>query len=92
MNGWLVWFDSLIPENVPAPEIYHKVNLSNKVVGVEILALCNGEENGGIKSKDMRVLHYKCDGRRVSIVIAGNYQLSRTRLCTGVFIDKPNQS
>ena len=38
----------------------------------------------------MRVLHYNGDGRHVSIGIAGDYQLSGARICTGVSVAKSN--
>ena len=67
--------DTLTPEFIPSPEIHYKVNLSQTIGGVN-LALCDG----GIKGNDMRVLYYNSDGRRVSIGIAGDHQLTGARL------------
>ena len=82
--------DTLIPESVPSPEIHYKVNLSQTIGGVNLF-LCNGGANGCIKGNDMRVLYYNSDGRRVSIDIAGNHQLTGARLCTAVSVVKTNQ-
>ena len=39
----------------------------------------------------MRVLYYNNDGRRVSIGIAGDHQLTGARLCTAVSVVETNQ-
>ena len=64
--------DSLIPDEIPPPQIHYKVNLSQIIGGVN-LALCDGGANRCIKGNNMRVLYYNSDGRRVSIGIAGDY-------------------
>ena len=74
----------------PPTEIHYKVNLSQTIGGVN-LALCDGGANGYIKGSDMRVLYYNSDGRRVSIGIAGDHQLTGARLCTAVSVVKTNQ-
>ena len=55
------------------------------------LALCDGGANGCIKGSDMRILYYNNDGRRVSIGITGDHQLTGARLCTAVSMAKTNQ-
>ena len=82
--------DTLIPELVPSPEIHYKVNLTQKIGGVNF-ALCDGGANDCIKGNDMRVLCYNGDGRRVSIGIASDHQLTGARLCTAVSIVETNQ-
>ena len=63
----------------------------SQTIGGVYLALCDGGANGCIKGNDMRVLDYNSDGKRVSIGIAGDHQLTRTRLCTAVSAVKTNQ-
>ena len=75
--------DTLILELIPSPEIHYKVKLSQTIGGVN-LALCDRGANGCIKGNDMRVLYYNSDGRRVSIGIASDHQLTGARLCTAV--------
>ena len=75
--------DSLIPADVPTTSIHYKVNLSQQISGIN-LALCDGGANGCIKGNDMRLLKYNDDGRRVSIGIAGDHQLTGAPLCTTV--------
>ena len=82
--------DSLIPALIQAPAIHYKVNLAQTVGGIN-LALCDGGANGCIKGNDMRVLYYNDDGRRVSIGIAGDHQLTGARLCTAVSVVETNQ-
>ena len=82
--------DSLIFSPLPSSDILYRVNLAQTIVGVN-LALCNGGANGCIKGDDMRVLYYNNDGRRVSIGIAGDHQLTGARLCTAVLIVETNQ-
>ena len=81
--------DTLIPESIPLPEIYYKVNLSQTIGGVN-LALCDGGINGCIKGNDMQVLCYNSDGRRASIGIASDHQLTGAKLCTAVLVVKTN--
>ena len=82
--------DTLIPALVHAPDIHYKVNLAQTIGGVN-LALCDGGANGCIKGNDTRVLYYNDDGRRVSIGIAWDHQLTGARLCTAVSIVETNQ-
>ena len=82
--------DTLMPELVPSPDIHYKVNLAQTIGGVN-LALCEGGANGCTKDNAMRVLYYNGDGRRVSIGIAGDHQLTGARLCTAVSIVETNQ-
>ena len=74
----------------PCAKIHYKVNLAQTIGGVN-LALCDGGANGYIKGNDMRVLYYNNDGRRVSIGIAGDHQLTGAKLCTAVSIVETNQ-
>ena len=66
------------------------MNLAQTIGGIN-LALCDGGANGCIKGNDMRVLYYNDDGRRVSIGIAGDHQLTGARLCTAVSVVETNQ-
>ena len=82
--------DTLIPTLIEAPAIHYKVNLAQTIGGIN-LALCDGGANGCIKGNDMRVLYYNDDGRRVSIGIAGDHQLTGARLCTAASMVETNQ-
>ena len=77
--------DNLIPATIPPTSIHYKVNLSQQISGIN-LALCDGGANGCIKGNDVRLLKYNDDGRRVSIGIASDNQLSGTPLCNAVSI------
>ena len=66
---------SIVPKDIPSPNIHYIVNLSQMIGGVN-LALCDGGANGCIKGDDTRVLYYNSNGRRVSIGIAGDHQLT----------------
>ena len=48
----------------------------------EPLALMDGGANGGIGGRDMRLMSYNADGRRVNIGIAGDHQMTGKRLGT----------
>ena len=85
------WFGSLLPKDIPVPQINYNMNLLNTVIGGVNLALCNGGANECIKSNDTRVLHYNRYRRRVSISVAGDHQLTGARLCTRMLIAKTNQ-
>ena len=80
-------YDTLIPEGT---DINYKVNLLQTIGGVN-LALCDGEANECIKGSGTRVLYYNSDGRRVSIGIVGDHQLTGAKLCTTLSIAKTNQ-
>ena len=82
--------DTPIPNEIPSQVIHYKANLSQTIGGVN-LALCDGGANGCIKGNDIRVLYYNSNGRRVSIGIAGNHQLTGARLCTAVPVVETNQ-
>ena len=82
--------DTLIPDLIPLSDIHYKVNLAQMIGGVN-LGLCDGGANGYIKGNDTRVLYYNNDGRRVSIGITGDHQLTGARLCTAVSIVETNQ-
>ena len=64
--------DSLVPKEIPPPQIHYKVNLSQTIGGVD-LALYDGGANGCIKGNDTRLLYYNSDGQRVSIGMAGDH-------------------
>jgi hypothetical protein len=48
----------------------------------ELLALMDGSANGGIGGRDMKLMSYNTDGRRVNIGIAGDHQMTGKRLGT----------
>ena len=48
----------------------------------EPLALMDGGANGGIGGRDMKLMSYNADGRRVNIGIAGDHQMTGKRLGT----------
>jgi hypothetical protein len=48
----------------------------------ELLALMDGGANGGIGGRDMKIMSYNMDGRRVNIGIAGDHQMTGKRLGT----------
>ena len=81
-------FDTLIPTEIPVPKIHYNVNLL-QTIGGENLPLCDRGANSFIKGNDIRVLYYNSDGRRISIGIAGDHQLTGARLYTAVSIVKP---
>ena len=64
------------------------MNLSNTIIEGGDLALCDGGADGCIKGNDVRLFSYNNDGRRVSIGIACDHQLTGVRLCTGVLMTK----
>ena len=68
-----------------AEEIEYKVNLSkrDRILGVKNLALADSGTNSTIIGLDMLILYFNSDGKRVSIGIAGDHQLTGNRLCTG---------
>ena len=84
--------DMLIPPDpvLATNDVHHKVNLSQTIGGIN-LALYDGGANGCNKGNDMRVLYYNNDGRRVSIGIAGDHQLTGARLCTAVLVVETSQ-
>ena len=61
----------------------YRANLSNRdrVVGGKHLALVDGGANGVIIGLDMKILYFNPDGKQVSIVIAGDHQLTGNKLC-----------
>ena len=95
-------FDSLTTEDVVdkemnydanlahAHEVEYKANLSkrNKSIGGKHLALADGGANGLIIGLDMRIVYFNDDGKRVSIGIAGDHQLTGNRLCCGCSVTK----
>jgi hypothetical protein len=48
----------------------------------EPLAIMDGGANGGIGGRDMKLMYYRTDGRRVNIGIAGDHQMTEKRLGT----------
>ena len=73
------------PINVPPPvDVHYKVHLlhqhevdfranmskQDRVVGGRRLALADGGANGTIIGKDMRIIYFNADGKRVRIGIA----------------------
>ena len=72
-------YDSLIFKDQRVTESHYKVNLSNTIMGGKNLALCDGGVNGTIIGRDMKVLHYNCDAKRVSIGVKGDNQITGKR-------------
>jgi hypothetical protein len=48
----------------------------------KLLTLMDGGANGGIGGRDMKLMSYNMDGRRVNIGIAGDHQMTGKRLGT----------
>jgi hypothetical protein len=46
----------------------------------ELLVLMDGGANGRIGGRDMKLMSYNTDGRRVNIGIAGDHQMTGKRL------------
>ena len=71
-------------------ELEYRVNLSkqDRVIGGKHLALADGGANSSIIGLDMRIFYFNDDGKRVSIRIAGDYQLMGNRLCCGCSVAK----
>ena len=94
--------DSLVPEDEPVMDIHYKVNLTHaeeleyrvniskqdRVIGRKNLALADGGANGTIIVLDIKILYFNNDGKRVSIGIAGDHQLTGNRLCCGCSVAK----
>ena len=68
----------------------YKANLlkRDRVIGGIHLALADGGANGNIIGLDMRIMYFNGDGKRVSIGIAGDHELSGNRLCCGCSVAK----
>ena len=67
------------------------MNLSNIFIGGVNWSLCCEGANRYFTGNDMGLLSYNNDGRRISIGIDGDHQLTGARLCTGVLITKSNK-
>ena len=93
---------SLVPSEGPLGNAHYKVNLlhaheleyrvsilkQDRVVGGKHLTLADGGANGSIIGLDMRIQYFNDDGRRVSIGIAGDHQLTGNILCCGYSVAK----
>ena len=55
----------------------------DRVVGGRHLALVDGGANGSIIGRDMRIIYFNPDGKRVCIGIEGDHHLTGNRLCCG---------
>jgi hypothetical protein len=66
-----------IPSPLPPPNggIYIISAHASKFF-TELLALMDGGTNGGIGGRDMKLMSYNTDGRRVNIGIAGDHQMT----------------
>jgi hypothetical protein len=75
-------FDQL-PSPLPPPNggIYVISAHASKFF-TELLALMDGSANGGIGGRDMELMSYNTDGRRVNIGIAGDHQMTGKQLGT----------
>ena len=95
--------DSLVSEEEESVNIvYYNVNLHHaeeveytanflkrdRVTGGRHLALADGGANSTIIGLDMKILYFSSDGKRVSIGIAGDHQLTGNILCYGCLIVK----
>jgi hypothetical protein len=72
-----------IPSSVPIPNegIYYASAAARKFFS-ELLTLMDGGANGGIGGRDMKLMSYNTDGRRVNIGIAGDHQMTGKKLGT----------
>jgi hypothetical protein len=72
-----------IPSPLPPPnEGIYVVSAHASRFFNELLALMDGGANGGIGGRDMKLMSYNTDGRRVYIGIAGDHQMTGKRLGT----------
>jgi hypothetical protein len=63
-----------IPSPLPTPnEGIYVISAHTSRFFNELLALMDGGANGGIGGRDMKLMSYNTDGRRVSIGIAGDH-------------------
>ena len=88
---------SLVPDDKPVKDVHYKVNLmhaeeieykvnlskQDRIIGEKHLALADSGANGSIIGLDMKILYFNDDGKRVSIGIARDHQLTGYRLCCG---------
>ena len=95
-------FDSMMTDDVAEPLTHFNANLSHahgveyvanlskrdRVVGGVHLALADGGANSLIIGQDMRIMYFNSDGKRVSIGIAGDHELTGNRLCCGCSVAK----
>ena len=95
-------FDSLGTEDVANQVVHYNANLlhthkveykanllkRDRTIGGKHLVLTDGGENGSITALDMRILYFNSDGKRVSIRIARDHQLTGNRLCCGCSVAK----
>ena len=94
--------DSLVPKEEPAKEIHYKVNLlhaeeieykvnlskQDRIIGGKHLVLADSGANGTIIGLNMLILYFNSDGKRASIEISGDHQLTGNRLCCGCSVAK----
>jgi hypothetical protein len=72
-----------IPSPLPPPnEGIYVISVHASKFFNELLALMDGSANGGIGGRDMKLMSYNTDGRRVNIGIAGDHQMTGKRLGT----------
>ena len=74
-------------------EVEYRASMSkrDRVVGGRHLALVDGGANGTIIGRDMRIIYFNADGKRVRIGIAGDHHLTGNRLCCGCSVAKSSQ-
>ena len=70
---------SLVPKSIEST--YFASAYASKFFN-ESLALMDGGANGGIGGRDMKLMYYNTDGRRVNIGIAGDHQMTGKKLGT----------
>ena len=84
-------FDQLLPPISSPIQDNYVISVNATKVYNEPLALMDGGANGGIGGRDMRLMSYNTDGRRVNIGIAGDHQMTGKRLGTFCSVIDTNQ-
>ena len=91
-------------EQPPLVDLHYKVHLLHqheldyrasmskldRVIGGRHLALVDGGANGTTIGRDMRIIYFNADGKRVRIGIAGDHHLTGNKVCFGCSIAKSN--
>ena len=95
-------FDSMMTDDIMEPlsvyndnlsykyEMEYRANLSkrDRAIGGVHLALADGGANGLIIGLDMRIMYFNGNGKRVSIGIAEDHELTGNRLCCRYLVAK----
>ena len=98
-------YDSLVPDKEPVKDVDYKVNLllhteepeyrvnlskQDRIVGGKHLALADSGANGLIIGLGMKILYFNNDGKRVSIEISGDHQLTGKKIVLWMFSSQIN--